>query len=132
MKSLDGLELGEDDEESKWHCTALYCSPEVRGKGVGRMLVNARIEFAKAESRAEKIRIRVLVHPHNAKVLEPLQARGFMNPGKCTPVEAISAAWDVMLLPPGRGARNPELHHGPTIFVMELEIGKRAVAAEDE
>jgi ribosomal protein S18 acetylase RimI-like enzyme len=132
LASLNGLELGEDDKESKWHCTALYCSPEVRGKGVGRMLVNGRIEFARAESMTEKIRIRVLVHPHNAKVLKPLKARGFVARGKCTPVEAISAACDAMLLPPGRGARNPELLHGPTIFVMELETTNRTGAVEDE
>jgi hypothetical protein len=122
LPSLSGLQLGEDDQESRWHCTALYCSEKVRGKGVGRMLVNARIDFAKAASTTEKVRIRVLVHPHNAKVLEPLRTRRFVMPGKCTPVEAISAAGDAMLLPPGRGASNPELLYGPTIFVMELEL----------
>jgi GNAT superfamily N-acetyltransferase len=122
LPSLSGLQLSEDDQESRLHCTALYCSAEVRGKVVGRMLVNARIDFAKAASTTEKIRIRVLVHPHNAKVLESSRTHGFVMPGTCTPVEAICAAGDAMLLQPGRGASNPELLHGPTIHVIELEL----------
>ena len=118
------LSLGEDEDESKWHCTALYCSPDVRSKGVGRMLVNARIDFARSESTAGRIRIRVLVHPHNTKVIVPLQDRGFVMQGRCTPFEAISAADDAILLPPGRGAKNPELHDGPTVNVMEFNITK--------
>ena len=114
--------VGEDDNESKWHCTALYCSPEVRGKGLGRLLVNARIDFARTESRTKRVRVRVLVHPHNHKVLEPLKARGFADAGKVAAVEAIPASGDAMLLPADGGASNPEVFHDPHVSVLELEM----------
>ncbi|OBT51154.1 hypothetical protein VE04_08195, partial [Pseudogymnoascus sp. 24MN13] len=60
IASLSGLEVGDDDQETKWHCTALYCSPDFRGKGIGRKLVNARINFAMAASKTKKITIRVM------------------------------------------------------------------------
>lgn len=121
---FDEQKVGEDGEESKWHCTALYCSPDVRGKGLGRLLVNERIEFAKVESATKRVRVRVLVHPHNSKVLEPLKARGFAEVGKCAAVEAIPASGDSMLLPADGGASNPEVFHDPHVFVVELEIKK--------
>lgn len=118
------LEVGEDDEESKWHSTGLYCSPVVRGKGVGKLLVSARIEFAKSESITEKVRIRALVHPNNPKVLEPLKARGFVALGKCTAFEALTANGDGMLIPNDGGASDPESFHTPMGYVMELETTK--------
>lgn len=119
---FDERKVGEDDEESKWHCTALYCSPDIRGKGLGKLLVNARIEFAKNESTTKKVRVRVLVNPHNGKILEPLKARGFAESGKCVAVEAIPASGDDMLLPADGGASNPGVFLDPHVSVMELEI----------
>lgn len=88
------------------------------------MLVNARIDFAKAQSTSGKVRIRVLVHPHNTKVLEPVKARGFVAVGICKPVEAIAAAGDSMLIEPDRVAIPSEVFEGPGIFMMELETTK--------
>jgi hypothetical protein len=124
MASLSELEVGEDDQETKWHCTALYCSPYFRSKGVGKMLVNARIGFAKAASKTEKVRIRVLVNLHNTKVLEPVKALGFVAQGKCTPAEAIHASGDDILLPSDGEANHAGIFTDPRVFVMELKTTK--------
>ena len=124
MASLSELEVGDDDQETKWHCTALYCSPDFRSEGIGKMLVNARINFAKAASSTEKLRIRVTVNMHNTKVLEPLKAFGFVAKGKCTPEESIHASGDDVLLPSDREANYLELFTDRRVFVMELHLQK--------
>lgn len=124
FRGADARAVGDDGEESKWHCTALYCSPAVRGKGVGRRLVNARIACAQAESTTTRVRVRVLVHPQNPQVRAPLKARGFADVGTCAAVEAIPASGDDMLLPADGGAGHPEVFHERHVSVMELEISK--------
>ncbi|KFY28582.1 hypothetical protein V491_00392 [Pseudogymnoascus sp. VKM F-3775] len=101
---FDKRKVGGDEEESKWHCTALYCSPAMRGNGLGKLLVNSRIQFARTQSTTKRVRVRVLVHPTNSKTLEPLRARGFADIGKCCAIEAIPASGDAMLLPADGGA----------------------------
>ncbi|KFX92492.1 hypothetical protein V490_05359 [Pseudogymnoascus sp. VKM F-3557] len=122
LTSLSGLEVGDDDQETKWHCTALYCSPDFRSKGIGRKLVNARINFAKAASKTKKITIRVMVNMHNTKVLKPLEAFGFIAKGKCTPEESICASRDDILLPSEREGKHADMFTDKRVFVMELYL----------
>lgn len=96
----------------------------MRGKGLGKMLVNARIDFAKAESTTKNVRVRVLVHPNNSKTVGPLTARGFEEIGKCCGIEAIPASGDGMLLPADGGVSNPEVFFDPHVFVLELETSR--------
>lgn len=93
----------------------------MRGNGLGKLLVNARIEFARTQSTTKMVRVRVLVHPTNSKTLEPLRARGFADIGKCCAIEAIPASGDAMLLPADGGVSKPEIFHDPHVCVMELE-----------
>ncbi len=58
---------------------AMYVSPQVRGKGVGRALLEAAIEYARA--RAGMLQFRLTVTEDNAQAIALYSAAGFQSFG---------------------------------------------------
>ncbi|KAK7001823.1 N-acetyltransferase domain-containing protein [Favolaschia claudopus] len=106
--------FGSDDTETKWQMTAVYASASHRGRGIGKMLVQAAKDFAKSHShtslqpglailpRPTKLRIRAIIHPDNLKVLSLYEGAGFVDVGRINGKEAYrtngdSAFWEMKL-----------------------------------
>jgi GNAT superfamily N-acetyltransferase len=114
----NGPAIGEDDEETKWHMTAVYNSPEHRGKGVAKLLINYAVQFATKGGRLRS-RMRIVIHPKNIVVKHLYNSLGFEPAGNCTFVEAVTANGDEHLLPEDGGASDPEKYLARGGVVME-------------
>lgn len=115
----EGAEIGSDDEETKWHLTALYNSSEHRRKGIAKMLINSAVDFATQEGEEKRSRVRLMLHPRNIIVKSLYLAMGFADAGKCTFIEAMIANGDEHLNPVDGGASEPEIYLAREGIVME-------------
>ncbi|KAK7050526.1 N-acetyltransferase domain-containing protein [Favolaschia claudopus] len=102
--------FGSDDTETKWQMTAVYASASHRGRGIGKMLVQAAKDYAKSHSHTSselgppptKLRIRAIIHPDNLKVLSLYESAGFVDVARINGKEAYrtngdSAFWEMKL-----------------------------------
>lgn len=112
-----GPEPGEDDVESKWQMTAIYNSPEHRGKGLAKMLIKAAIDFAAGEEM--KARIRIMIHPDNAVVKKLYDGLGFVDAGRTTLAEAYISNFDEDMVPADGGKSDPERYWSRRGLIME-------------
>ncbi|KAJ6584377.1 hypothetical protein B0H19DRAFT_1104871 [Mycena capillaripes] len=101
-----------DDAETKWQMTAVFASAAHRGRGLGKMLIQAGKDYAMTQTAAGKlsspsslerrVRLRVLIHPDNLVVLSLYSAMGFVDVGRTTGQEAYRtngdlASWELKL-----------------------------------
>ncbi|KAH8797351.1 hypothetical protein F5884DRAFT_848306 [Xylogone sp. PMI_703] len=114
-----GPPIGEDDMESKWQMAAVYNSPEHRGKGVAKMLINTAINFAEKEGKGSRTRVRIIIHPDNIVVKRLYDGLGFIDAGRCTLVEAYVTNMDDDMVPPDRGESDPEHYLRRGGLIME-------------
>jgi GNAT superfamily N-acetyltransferase len=114
-----GPQPGDDDAESKWQMTAVYNSPEHRGKGVAKMLIQGGLDFAETAGDGRKTRARIMIHPDNAVVKKLYEGLGFVDAGNCTLAEAIISNMDEDMLPPDLGKSNPEKYGIRRGLIME-------------
>jgi ribosomal protein S18 acetylase RimI-like enzyme len=115
-----GPEPAGDDVESKWQMTAVYNSPEHRGKGIAKMLIQSAMDFASKEgSIGKQCRTRIMIHPNNIVVKSLYSGLGFVDAGLCTLAEAFLSNGDASLLPADGGASEPEKYHKRVGIVME-------------
>jgi ribosomal protein S18 acetylase RimI-like enzyme len=85
LRESGGPEIGDDSVESKWHMTAVFNSPNHRGKGVAKMLIQAAVDFAEREAgEGRKSRVRIMIKPTNFVVKKLYEALGFVDAGRCT------------------------------------------------
>jgi ribosomal protein S18 acetylase RimI-like enzyme len=120
LSDSGGPEPGEDDVESKWQMTAVYNSPEHRGKGIAKMLIQSAVEFASKEGgNGQRCRTRIMIHPNNVVVKSLYSRLGFVDAGLCTLAEAFLSNGDASLLPADGGASEPEKYHNRLGIVME-------------
>jgi len=84
LRESGGPEIGDDNVESKWHMTAVFNSPNHRGKGVAKMLIQAAVDFAEKEAEGRKSRVRIMIKPTNFVVKKLYEALGFVDAGRCT------------------------------------------------
>jgi GNAT superfamily N-acetyltransferase len=104
--------FGSDDVETKWQMTAVFASATHRGRGLGKMLIQAGKDYAMAHTsdlrsglvspQPAKVRLRVLIHPDNLVVLSLYSATGFVDVGRTTGQEAYRtngdlSSWDLKL-----------------------------------
>ncbi|KAJ7626586.1 hypothetical protein DFH06DRAFT_1228015 [Mycena polygramma] len=97
--------FGSDEVETKWQMTAVFASAAHRGRGVGKMLIQAGKDYATAltsdgqarliSQRPAKVRLRVLIHPDNLVVLSLYSATGFVEVGRTTGQEAYRTNGDL-------------------------------------
>jgi len=90
--------IGSDDEETRWHITALYASDKDRGKGVARMVCQAGFDFAKDCDRGKKARVRIMAGPDNEVALGFYEKLGLQDAGRVTRREAMKANGDEFLI----------------------------------
>ncbi|KAJ7465028.1 hypothetical protein FB451DRAFT_428068 [Mycena latifolia] len=93
-----------DDVETKWQMTAVFASGAHRGRGLGKMLIQAGKDYAMAQTvdtRAglvsrwpAKVRLRVMIHPDNLVVLALYSTTGFVDAGRTTGKEAYRTNGD--------------------------------------
>jgi ribosomal protein S18 acetylase RimI-like enzyme len=114
-----GPEIGEDDVESKWQMAAVYNSPEHRGKGVAKMLIQGALDFAEAAGEGKKTRVRIIIHPDNIVVKRMYDNLGFKAAGLATLVEALLTNKDDDMVPADGGKSNPEKYLRRAPFIME-------------
>ncbi|KAF8194332.1 hypothetical protein K438DRAFT_1827773 [Mycena galopus ATCC 62051] len=100
--------FGSDDTETKWQMTAVFASSTHRGRGLGKMLIQAGKDYAMARTselvsqQPAKVRLRVLIHPDNLAVLSLYSGTGFVDVARTTGHEAYRtngdlAFWDLKL-----------------------------------
>ncbi|TVY20037.1 hypothetical protein LARI1_G002113 [Lachnellula arida] len=114
-----GPEIGGDDVESKWQMLGVYNSPEHRGKGIAKLLINGAIEYAAKEAGVgRQSRVRIMIHQDNILVKQLYDGLGFMDAGHSTLSEALLANGDSALLPADGGASQPEKYHARLPLIM--------------
>lgn len=92
---------GSDDTETKWQMTAVFASAAHRGRGLGKLLIQAGKDYALAQSprlvsqRPASVRLRVLIHPDNLAVLSLYSASGFVDVARTTGQEAYRTNGDL-------------------------------------
>ena len=114
-----GPQLGEDDAETKWQMTAVYNSPEHRGKGIAKMLIKGALEFAEAKGEGKKTRVRIMIHPDNIVVKKLYDGLGFEEAGLCTLSEAYRSNGDEDMSPLDGGKSDPNKYLRRAGFIME-------------
>ncbi|KIM72840.1 hypothetical protein PILCRDRAFT_829552 [Piloderma croceum F 1598] len=101
-----GPEIGSDEEETRWHMTGLYTSPEHRRKGLAKMIINSAMAYARNRTlhssspsgKQQNVRLRIMIRPDNIDVVSLYAALGFVDAGRCTGVEAFKANGDETLI----------------------------------
>lgn len=96
-------EAGLDEQETKWHMTALYTSPEHRGRGLAKSLIEGAKAYARVQTRAlsttaKSFRMRIGVHPKNLAVITLYSELKFVDVGRATGREAFVANGDEALI----------------------------------
>ena len=114
-----GPQIGEDDVETKWQMTAVYNSPEHRGKGVAKLLIKASLEFAEAKGEGRKARVRIMIHPDNIVVKKLYDGLGFEEAGRATLSEVYGSNGDEDMIPADGGMSNPHRYLRRAAFIME-------------
>ncbi|KAF7365632.1 N-acetyltransferase domain-containing protein [Mycena venus] len=100
--------FGSDDTETKWQMTAVFASAAHRGRGLGKLLIQAGKDYAMVQTpgliiqRPAKARLRVLIHPDNLAVLSLYSGTGFVDVARTTGQEAYRtngdlSSWDLKL-----------------------------------
>ncbi|KAJ7776809.1 hypothetical protein DFH07DRAFT_797896 [Mycena maculata] len=93
---------GRDDAETKWQMTGVFVSVAHRGRGIGKMLIQAGKDYAVAQTQADpplsRVRLRVMIHPDNLLVLSLYSKAGFVDAGgRATGQEAYRTNGDESL-----------------------------------
>lgn len=117
-----GPSPGDDEVESKWQMTAVYNSPEHRGKGVAKMLIQGAMDFAFNEGEGRGSRMRIMIHPKNVLVKTLYGNLGFEEAGKMTLVEACVANGDAEMVPSDGGKGDRVKYHSRLGIVMERVV----------
>ncbi|KAJ7051763.1 hypothetical protein C8F01DRAFT_1174019 [Mycena amicta] len=89
---------GDDTEETRWQMTAVFASAAHRGRGLGKLLIQAAKEYAVAHTRtstARRVRLRAMIHPDNTVVLGLYTGVGFTDVARATGKEAYRTNGDV-------------------------------------
>lgn len=120
-----GPELGSDAEESRWQMTALYTSPEHRGKGLAKNIIRTAMAYAKshtlnASPSSKRARVRIIIRPGNDVIASLYKSLGFVDAGKCTGIEGFKANGDEDLL-------EAKMASGKD---YEILVGRKAVVME--
>lgn len=113
--------IGSDEVETRWNMAAVFNSPDHRGKGIAKMLINGAFDFAVAQSRRKErsTRVRIIIHPNNIVVKKLYDGLGFVDAGKATLAEAYFSNGEGALLPADGGASDPGKYHFRAGLVME-------------
>ncbi|KAJ7726526.1 hypothetical protein B0H16DRAFT_1332160 [Mycena metata] len=88
----------ETSEETRWQMTAVFASATHRGRGLGKMLIQAGKDYAMAHARTLSLtntRLRVIIHPDNLAVLSLYSGMGFVDAGRTTGQEAYRTNGDL-------------------------------------
>lgn len=94
----DEAEEDTDTDTTNWQMTAVFASAAHRGRGIGKMLVQAGKDYALAQARSmgkSKVRLRVIIHPDNLVVLSLYSKAGFVDAGRTTGKEAYRTNGDL-------------------------------------
>lgn len=96
-------EVGADDQEIKWQMTALFTSPEHRGRGLAKRLIEGAKAYTRVRTRtlsktSKGFRMRIMVHPKNLVVVKLYSGLGFVDVGRATGREAFVANGDEALI----------------------------------
>ncbi|KAJ7051732.1 hypothetical protein C8F01DRAFT_1066616 [Mycena amicta] len=89
---------GADTEETRWQMTAFFASASHRGRGLGKLLIQAAKDYAVAHTRASparRVRLRAIVHPENTIVLGLYTGLGFADVARATGKEGYRTNGDV-------------------------------------
>jgi len=94
-----GDESGSDEQESKWHLTALWTDPTFRGQGIGKKLTEAAVDFttsyeqggSQPHSSAKQARVRLFNRggKDNEHVLTMYRKMKFKDAGSVSLFEAM-------------------------------------------
>ncbi|KAJ7648545.1 hypothetical protein B0H17DRAFT_1102940 [Mycena rosella] len=87
--------VGMDDVETKWQMTAVFASAAHRGRGIGKMLIQAGKDYALKQTANPRAGLRVMIHPDNLVVLSLYSATGFVDAGRTTGKEAYRTNGDI-------------------------------------
>ncbi|KAJ7046456.1 hypothetical protein C8F04DRAFT_1064342 [Mycena alexandri] len=103
-------------EETRWQMTAVFASEAHRGRGLGKMLIQAGKDYAMAHTQTlglknpksdvvlhtstqrptkNSSRLRVIIHPDNLAVLSLYSGMGFLAAGRTTGQEAYRTNGDL-------------------------------------
>ncbi|KAJ7205192.1 hypothetical protein GGX14DRAFT_522703 [Mycena pura] len=87
---------GSDADETRWQMTAVFASVAHRGRGLGKMLIQAGKDYARAQTPGglRRVRLRVMIHPENLAVLGLYSAMNFIDVGRATGQEAYRTNGD--------------------------------------
>ena len=95
-------ETGADGEETKWQTTALFTSPEHRGQGLAKSLIDSAKVYARAQTLSDpkinRIRIRMMADPKNNGVARLYGSLGFIDVARATGREAFLTNGDEALI----------------------------------
>ncbi|KAF7307524.1 N-acetyltransferase domain-containing protein [Mycena indigotica] len=89
---------GSDTEETHWQMTAVFASAAHRGRGLGKLLIQAAKDYALNHTRTTtctRVRLRAIVHPDNIAVLGLYTRFGFADVARTTGKEAYRTNGDV-------------------------------------
>ncbi|CZR50759.1 related to GNAT family acetyltransferase [Phialocephala subalpina] len=115
-----GPSIGSDEVESRWQMTAVFNSPDHRGKGIAKMLIQGALDFAAEQTgKGRSTRMRIMIHPRNVVVKKLYVGLGFVDAGNTTLAEAYLANGDAEMLPPDGGKSDPEKYHNRLGLIME-------------
>ncbi|KZP26202.1 hypothetical protein FIBSPDRAFT_661086, partial [Athelia psychrophila] len=90
-------EAGADDEETKWQMTGLFTSPEHRGKGLAKRLIEGAKAYAGIQT-PDRFRMRIIAHPENLMVVTLYSRLGFVYVARVTGTEAFTTNGDAALI----------------------------------
>lgn len=96
-----------DEQEERWHMTALYTLPAHRGKGVAKELCQEVFRYLTVHRpQPPQVRVRIMIGPTNTIVFNLYSRLGFVHGGRTNLAEALRANGDAHSIPQDAGKQS--------------------------